>query len=150
MLKNIPILAILLVCGCLSQDELFFSTDELSRLLASDSSKTWVLRSRLVDNVSVIQDCELDDELTLVQATNPIDTARMIFTTGSILCPNQMDSIIYSGIWEVLDTDSTHVVQFVIENDTSTRTINYITSLVFQMTYLETEKSIVEEFVALD
>ena len=139
------------LCGCLAQDETIdFSDTQLTRLLTSDSSKTWLLTSRLLDNQQLIKDCEMDDLLIFQTPGMSQDTALVSFLTGPILCPEQSDSIIFRGVWEIIDTASHPLLRLVINDDTSVVSIDYITSQLFESTQLKEGKSIKEEFVAID
>lgn len=138
------------LCGCLAQDEMVdFPAGQLSRLLASDSAKSWQLTNRLVDDQSVIQDCEQDDILVFQTSNMLLDTAMVAFLTGPILCPGQSDSIMFEGSWEVIDTTNAQAVRLVIDGDTSLLSIDFITSQILRSSYIQAGKFIREEFISV-
>jgi len=134
--------------GCLSQDELpHFTSDELAALLASDSAKSWNLTGRFINGELVLLECEKDDLLTFGQAANALDTAKVTFTTGPALCPGQSDSIIFNGYWFLSGANNGDSLQYVINGDTSNRSIETITSQWLRLSRSEGPNVVIEEFV---
>ena len=139
---------ILALGGCLSQDDMvIFSAAELDQLLASDSVKTWVLVDRFQDDESIIEECELDDELILLTAITAQDTAKLHFLTGPVRCPGQVDSLIFQGTWQAIDSTNNQIILWVVDDDTSYRNIDFITSQQFTISYLLGDRTIRELFI---
>jgi hypothetical protein len=127
-----------------------FTTDELTFLLATDSSKAWVLTGRTINTAqSVLPECEKDDLLIFRGTISPQDTLKMQFETGPIQCPGQADSIIYQGYWMALDSTSGHFLHWVIKGDTSIRVVNFITSELLNISYSEGNDQITEDFTTI-
>ena len=140
------ILSISLV-GCLEQDEItYFSANELTRLISSDSAKSWILTNRIVDNSSDILDCEKDDILTFISPQFDQDTT-LLFQTGMVLCPGQIDSIIFIGKWQAIDSENQQLIMLTIDGDSSINSIDFITSKLLTISYQTEGKSISEEYV---
>ena len=140
------ILSVSLV-SCLEQDEItYFSANELTRLIASDSAKSWVLTNRIIDDGSDILDCEKDDILTFINPQFDQDTT-LLFQTGIVLCPGQIDSIIFAGKWQAIDSENQQLIMLTIDGDSSTNSIDFITSKFLTISYQNEGKSILEEYV---
>ncbi len=147
-IKTLYCFSFLFVTSCLSEDELIkFTTDELTFLLANDSSKTWVLTNRIISEIqSDLLECEKDDRLIFRNIISAQDTLKVQFETGSMRCPGQADSIIYQGYWMVLDSTHAYYLHWVVEGDTSIRSLNFISSELLNMSYSEGNKLITEDF----
>jgi hypothetical protein len=140
----------LIICayGCLSQDEFpQFTSNELATLLAADSSKSWHLTGRLINGERFLLDCEKDDILTFNQAVSSADSADVKFVTGPVLCPGQPDTIIYQGYWFLQDTSGVHSLHYVVDGDTTARSIEMITSQLLRLSHTS-GSIVVEEFAS--
>lgn len=83
--------------GCFPDDEVprGFQDFEVERLLASDSTKTWQRFSRTENGFEFAFDsCNLDD-IIIFNSTSGLVNSILLDSTCS-------DSILFSGIWEVL------------------------------------------------
>lgn len=133
--------------SCLEQNDItYFSANELTRLIASDSAKSWVLTNRIIDNSSDILDCEQDDILTFINPQFDQDTT-ILLQTGIVLCPGQIDSIIFVGKWRALDSVNQQLIMLTIDGDSSINSIDFITSELLTIRYQNEGKSILEEYV---
>ena len=143
-------ISLLVICtyGCLSQDELpQFTSRELANLLASDSAKSWNLTGRFINGNQVLLGCEKDDLLTFSQAATIQDTAKVNFFTGSVKCPGQSDSIVFKGYWYLLDSHNRSSLNFVVHGDTSSRSIEMISSQLLRLSHADGSDLVVEDFV---
>ena len=146
-LRTTLLLLALIISSCLSQDDIgSFSTDELNLLLASDSLKLWNLTDRRINGETVIMDCERDDFMALGRATTTLDTATIVFSAGTIQCPGQIDSIIFSGYWSVPDTTNAQVLELVIDGDSSMVSIDFISSQLLQLSHNHGGEQIQEDY----
>ena len=133
--------------SCLEQNDItYFSANELTRLIASDSAKSWVLTNRIIDNSSDILDCEQDDILTFINPQFDQDTT-ILLQTGIVLCPGQIDSIIFVGKWRALDSANQQLIMLTIDGDSSINSIDFLTSELLTIRYQNEGKSILEEYV---
>lgn len=101
--------------------------------MATDSMKFWSLTDKKVNGTTVIQDCELDNLLSLTRSLTTTDTSRVVFTSGETPCPNQPDSIIFTGSWSLLDSANTQFLSLIVEEDSSVMTIDFISSQLLQL-----------------
>ncbi len=139
-----------LVTSCLAQDDaVYFKTEELTNLLASDSSKSWNLLERIVNGEQVTRECDTDDLLILTRSTNSQDTAVFHIVSGPIWCPNQSDSIIADGFWYTPDAINSQEICYITDGDTSSLTINFITSQFLQTSYMDGNNQVMEEYIYL-
>ncbi len=103
-MKNFLRFIVVLTVGlyaCFPDDEMprGFQDFEVDRLLASDSSKIWERFSRTENGFEFASDsCNLDDIIIFEQETK--------VATSIVLDSTCTDSIIFEGIWEVLQGES--------------------------------------------
>ena len=127
----------------------YFTPDELTFLLATDSAKAWILTNRAINNSQdVLQECDKDDLLIFRNTVFALDTLKVQLETGSLQCPGQADSIIYQGYWKALDSINVHYLQWVIKGDTSIRLVHFISSELLNISYREGNDQISEDFIA--
>ena len=77
------------------------------------------------------------------------DTTTFRFITGTIPCPDQPDSIIYEGYWEAFDSLNSPYLLWVIDEDTSFRKVEFITSQSLRFSYQKIGVNITEDFTVL-
>lgn len=148
--RHIYLFLIIGIGSCLSQDEMvYYTSDELTMLLASDSVKSWNLVGRYVNNKPVLVECELDDTLTYTRSTTTLDTARVKLSTGPNICTGQSQGIVFKGYWTALESTNAQTLQYVIEGDTSLRSVDFISSQQLQISYQDGNDLVLEEFVFL-
>lgn len=149
-MRTLLCFSIILLSSCLSEEEMvYFTPDELTFLLATDSAKAWVLTNRFInDSQDVLRECDKDDLLIFRNTISPQDTLKVQLETGPMQCPGQADSIIYQGYWKALDSFNIHYLHWVIERDTSIRTVNFITSELLKISYSQGNDQISENFIA--
>ncbi len=150
MLKIFLCFSIIFLPSCLSEEGMvYFTPDELTFLLSTDSAKAWILTNRSINNSQdVLQECDKDDLLIFRNTISAQDTLKVQLETGPIQCPGQADSIIYQGYWKALDSINVHYLLWVIEGDTSIRLVNFITSELLNISYTEGNDQISEDFTA--
>lgn len=139
----------LFLFGCLSSDDMVhFTLPELTYLLATDSSKSWILTNRTINDQAAIQECEKDDRLTFSNPGSVQDSLNLQFVTGMVRCSQQIDSIIFQGFWTILDTPNAQVLIYMVNNDTLVRSVELITSKGLRLSYSEADNLIIEELAA--
>ena len=124
-----------------------FSSSELELLLASDSIKYWSLTDKKVNGTTVIQDCELDNLLSLTRSLTTTDTSRVVFTSGETPCPDQPDSIIFTGSWSLVDSANTQFLSLIVEEDSSVMTIDFISSQLLQLSGNRKGDQVQEDYI---
>lgn len=131
---------IALAIGC-SQEEgpENFNLSQLERLLTGDSIKTWILTERI--SGTDLQECEKDNALIF-----ELDSLKVRLETGSILCPGEIDSLIYQGEWAIIDGPLMDSLVFIISTDTTKRSIDLISSQTLGLTFLDNGQIITESF----
>jgi len=140
----------MLFSGCLSDEITIFSPEQVTLLMATDSFKSWVLAERTIGNTSDLLPCETDDILVMLNPTDVQDTTTFRFITGTIQCPGQPDSIIYQGYWEALDSLNSPYLRWVIDEDTSFRSVKFLTSKLLKLSYQKGSDTITEDFIILE
>ena len=136
------ILGFLVVFACSNDNTpANFETEELQRLLASDSAKVWQRLSRKEDGTNkTLADCETDNRLIFSFPKSAEDTITINYETGPSFCPGQSDSLIFQGAWDLLSADNPLVydsLRIAINGDTSLRNIDFITSQMLMLSFEE-------------
>ncbi len=112
-------------------NEAQFDDVELTRLLAGDSAKTWILTSRLDDP---LQQCELDDQLHLLREALG-DTLAYSKETGMELCNGESLGILEFGLWSLADNAVKDSLITIIDGDSTFHAIEFITSQTLTLNY---------------
>lgn len=88
--------------SCIDEDEmpLPLFEEQVARLLSADTSKSWLLSDRFEEGMEVtLASCEQDNLLVFFGS----DTVNLI--SGSEVCPDQPDSIIFQARWFVIENN---------------------------------------------
>jgi len=112
-------------------NEAQFDEVELTRLLAGDSAKSWVLSSRPDDP---LQECELDDQLNLLREALG-DTLGYSKETGVELCASETLGIVEFGLWSLADNAVKDSLITIIDGDSTFHAIEFITSQTLMLNY---------------
>lgn len=140
-------LGLMFLLNACSNDEAAFNfeTSELERLLASDSSKSWIRLSRVENGQpQSLADCEIDELLIFSQPESAEDSITVNYETGPVRCSGQADSIIFQGSWDIVAGDlpvTYDSIRFAIEGDTTLRNIDFITSQSLTLSFIEGQSS---------
>ena len=125
-------LPILLSTGCGDEVKVVtFTTDEATRLLSGDTTKSWLRTAYVVNGQPQYTDpCELQTITTfLIDAS---DSAKFVVHRHPDICPGNSDTL-ETGYWRVVgkitNADIADRIEFVLEGDTLLRNIDMITSL---------------------
>ena len=149
-MKSILPLLVLFLFGCLEQNSSeLFEPNQLERLLASDSCKTWGLVDKIVDGESILSDCEKDDYLELC-LSNDATSDKIFFLFGGLIpCPGQNDSLLSEGSWFISDSTGIQQLYTIVDEDTNTFTIEFISSKFLDLSYLLSGQPAIIEYRAL-
>jgi hypothetical protein len=126
---------LILILGLAACDDDFnpaqFDEIELTRLLAADSAKTWILTHGGSDP---LMDCELDNQLNLLR-TALGDTLGYNKTTGTMLCAGENEGTLEFGLWALQDNAVKDSLVTIVNGDSSFHAIEFITSQTLTLTY---------------
>ncbi|MDN5203211.1 hypothetical protein QQ008_17610 [Fulvivirgaceae bacterium BMA10] len=113
-----------------------FTITEVKRLLAGDSVKTWIRTVRRESGTLInLQDCERNDSLKFILAKDNIIKDSLLYHTGC-----QSEPLIL-GNWSVVnarDLPNTDSLLYIVNDDTTYRTIKNITSQILTISFTET------------